>query len=257
MKRTLYIAGIAALTTLGLTAMTQATVIASYDFNGADRTAQLQDKALSAEVDASVFSFGAGLLSTTPIVNTAPSPTSYVYDEGTGNAVAGPLSGDQHTLIGTESTFGFSDRSGTGGSTEATAITDNDYLQFSFTVEAGQMVDMGILSWREYSRNTTRGASDWSIFVSYDDFATSDLMGTGIVTDNFDYYEQSVDLSSEATLLASDTATIRLYMYGKTHVSAFNSEQGFDSFSLATVPEPSTTALLGLGGFALILRRRK
>ncbi len=32
---------------------------------------------------------------------------------------------------------------------------------------------------------------------------------------------------------------------------------GIDNISLDAVPEPTTTALLGLGGLALILRRRK
>jgi hypothetical protein len=31
----------------------------------------------------------------------------------------------------------------------------------------------------------------------------------------------------------------------------------FDNISVTSVPEPSSTALLGLGGLALILRRRK
>ena len=250
--KSLIIAGI-----LGAAISSQAATLVSYDFNGADRTAQLQDKALSAEVDASVFSFGAGLKSTTPIVNAKPSGTSYVYDEGTGSAVAGPLSGDQHTLIGTEISMGFSDRS--GGSTQATAITDNDYLQFSFTVEAGQTVDMGILSWQEYSRHTARGASAWSIFVSYDDFANSSLMGTGAAINGAVYTAQTVDLSGEATLIAGDTATIRLYMYGKTNGNWSNSETGFDSFSLTSVPEPSSFALLGgllALGHVMVRRRR-
>ena len=254
--KSLIIAGI-----LGAALSSQAATIVSYDFNGADRTAQLQDKALSAEVDASVFSFGAGLNSTTPIVNIAPTSSSRVYDDVTGTSVAQPtvLSGDQHTLIGTESSFGFSDRSGSGGSTQATAITDNDYLQFSFTVEAGQTVDMGILSWQQYSRNYTRGASSWSIFVSYDDFANSTLIDTGAAKDAFSYLEQSVDLSSEATLLAGDTATIRLYMYGKTNSNNSHSDTGFDSFSLTSVPEPSSFALLGgllALGHVMVRRRR-
>lgn len=190
--------------------------------------------------------------SSTPIVNTAPTGNTYVYDDLTG--------GDQYTLIGRESTFGFSDRSGTGGSTEATAITDNDYLQFSFTVEAGQTVDMGILSWQEYSRNSTRGAASWSIFVSYDDFTSSTFIDAGAAANGGTVYtEQSVDLSSEATLIAGETATIRLYIYGKTNNNNSNSEIGFDSFSLATVPEPSSFALLGgllALGHVMVRRRR-
>lgn len=42
-----------------------------------------------------------------------------------------------------------------------------------------------------------------------------------------------------------------------TDASANNRLLPFQSFDLAAVPEPSSTALLGLGGLALILRRRK
>jgi hypothetical protein len=58
---------------------------------------------------------------------------------------------------------------------------------------------------------------------------------------------------NEGTYTFTDTAKIRFRSGGDQNV-----EHGYlDNISITAVPEPTTTALLGLGGLALILRRRK
>ena len=62
--------------------------------------------------------------------------------------------------------------------------------------------------------------------------------------------------TSPLTLDPNDTYTISFLVESETgvgHYAAFNAL----TFNGTVVPEPSTTALLGLGGMALILRRRK
>jgi hypothetical protein len=105
----------------------------------------------------------------------------------------------------------------------------------------------------------TAGAKDLEILVassvggSFTSISNEILAkGTGSTTTDFGHF---VDLSSFA---AADN--VRLVRFNIT------SNQGFDfdlvglsevRFDGVAVPEPSTTALLGLGGLALILRRRK
>jgi hypothetical protein len=62
------------------------------------------------------------------------------------------------------------------------------------------------------------------------------------------------------TALAGDAGkTLSFTMSSKRNAGGGSSDLGIDNWDLAVVavPEPSSTALLGLGGLALILRRRK
>ncbi|MFT6792281.1 MAG: hypothetical protein ACJAR1_000260 [Rubritalea sp.] len=89
----------------------------------------------------------------------------------------------------------------------------------------------------------------------------SGVLGTADLGGNIGYpsdvYQRSVDLSSFAALDGSETYTITLQARG----TGFGHHKSLQAFTLngdtSAVPEPTTTALLGLGGLALILRRRK
>jgi len=56
----------------------------------------------------------------------------------------------------------------------------------------------------------------------------------------------------------TDTASIRIHVIGGTQATQNNNSGTFvDNISVTAIPEPSSAALLGLGGLALILHRRR
>lgn len=66
----------------------------------------------------------------------------------------------------------------------------------------------------------------------------------------------SFDLDSLGTLAIDQNVTFAIAI-SSNRDNYFNVGTGIDDIVIGTVPEPSSAALLGLGGFALILRRRK
>ncbi|MDG1358552.1 MAG: PEP-CTERM sorting domain-containing protein [Akkermansiaceae bacterium] len=84
--------------------------------------------------------------------------------------------------------------------------------------------------------------------------------GTVLATENFDAVTGTTfsDIANRSVTFSTSGGgevgqEIRLLF---TSTTPSNLQVGIDNISLS-VPEPSTTALLGLGGLALILRRRK
>ena len=85
-----------------------------------------------------------------------------------------------------------------------------------------------------------------SIGVSASDFAAF-TAPTGIFT------APALDLPGSAALPDGEIDGFALLLENKVFADNFR----IDDIALTTVPEPSSAALLGLGGLALILRRRK
>ncbi|MGB0775863.1 MAG: PEP-CTERM sorting domain-containing protein, partial [Akkermansiaceae bacterium] len=64
-------------------------------------------------------------------------------------------------------------------------------------------------------------------------------------------------LASEADVVALNAFIKANYTIGGRYLELSDNTGGERTLSVIAVPEPSSTALLGLGGLALILRRRK
>lgn len=97
--------------------------------------------------------------------------------------------------------------------------------------------------WSQYqaqARNTTFTAASGTVGTTLGPIATSNAPATGL-TDPIHFI--SGTFTSDGT--------------GKLTISAGSNRPAVNGVQIDAVPEPSTTALLGLGGLALILRRRK
>jgi hypothetical protein len=83
-----------------------------------------------------------------------------------------------------------------------------------------------------------------------------DTSGTVAIVGNGLSETKSCDLDTGIGFTGSDAVWLRITQVAKPTFGA-NNVVLFDEITATYVPEPSTTALLGLGGFALIMRRRK
>lgn len=92
-----------------------------------------------------------------------------------------------------------------------------------------------------------------NLILSYDAttgiLAAKTLDGTGVLG--------SVDVVNDWGMSASDTFAFGIQGNSGNIAAADGDDMWLDNMSLETVPEPSSTALLGLGGLALMLRRRR
>jgi hypothetical protein len=196
-------------------------------------------------------------------------------------AVAGVVASQMSDAVGD---FDVSTSSGTaflrGTASEnslANAIMTPDYLQFTLTPAAGQVMSLTSFIFDHLASNdtTTAFTSNLSIFASLNGFATTpaagDALGTSTVTVNASIgagntllgNDVAFSLSAPAfqNLTSSSTVTFRIYGFD----NATGSEQinRIDDIridgQLTAVPEPSSM-LLALSGFGLVawrqLRRR-
>jgi hypothetical protein len=152
------------------------------------------------------------------------------------------------------------------------AQTANKYFQFSLTVPGGSDVDLTSLTF-DVARGG--GATPRGFFIrsSLDNFAstvavtgspaftanTTNPIGNDITTARPTYTAATADLSAFQNIqdLAGDTVTFRVY----TYAPAAGNSIDFDNITIngdaSNVPEPASLATLGLGGLALIRRRRR
>lgn len=155
----------------------------------------------------------------------------------------------------------------------ANSLANNSYLSFIISSEAGQAFDITSVQVADVNFNT--GATmQWELRTSVDNFAT----GFGL-TDITSNAAEGIELFSPVGVTAQTSVELRLYSWwtvnggseanihlrnDKTSIVDFPDATGHLSDpivlvngSVSAVPEPSSAALLGLGGLSLIMRRRK
>lgn len=200
-------------------ATTAATTIATYTLAG-----NLTDSASAPGITASSVVVGAGLI----------------------EAYTG--SGDTEGLGGNLGAFGFG-----GSSSLAATITSDNYISFSITPTS--TLDLDELSF-SLQANSLNGTHQYAIFSDYGatPFTNGNQIATGNIGTAGGTFIETVDLSSLTGITAA--TEVRIYLY-RTGTNTSNSFTKIQDINLTAVPEPSSAALLGLGGLALILRRRK
>ena len=155
------------------------------------------------------------------------------------------------------------------------AWSSGQYWEFSVTADAGFSFDLDTLTF-DIGR-AGNGTNDWAIRTSVDGFA-ADVeyrnQGTlGNVTGQTVNFNTFADTGMSGTSGGGEgaftagqfdglsTITIRIAYDDRQGNSGTGSATRMDNWTVngtvIAVPEPSSTALLGLGGLALILRRRK
>ncbi len=125
----------------------------------------------------------------------------------------------------------------------------------------GETIDLNTLTFDMggYGAQTGHGFGVYS-----DDYSATyiDSLASGITFDNSASSSQSVDLSSITGLQNDDIVFFRMH-FSKGASSSTARAMVFDNFvfdgtvNTVTVPEPTAATLLGLGGLALMARRKR
>ena len=136
----------------------------------------------------------------------------------------------------------------------------NNTLPNFITFDLGDNYHLDSLKVWNYNdpSNLTIGARDVTISVASSDGATYPGAFTDIWTGEFDQAPglDNIDFGQVIALNVSDVRLVRFDITSNYGFTALGGLTGFSEVRFAT-PEPSSTALLGLGGFALMLRRKR
>ncbi|MCP5538437.1 MAG: PEP-CTERM sorting domain-containing protein [Akkermansiaceae bacterium] len=152
-----------------------------------------------------------------------------------------------------------------------TAGNKSQTMSFSVDIAAGADADLTTISFshgyfNDANSNASTSGIIWYLQVeegantyNYDSSSTTWTHNGGA---NFQWNPNNpytVTLDSALTALSDTTVTFTWGFDGQRSNNLDNQSNWLDDITLTytAVPEPSTTALLGLGGLALILRRRK
>lgn len=157
--------------------------------------------------------------------------------------------------------------------TQATAA--DSYFSFTVTNNSGLALQLDTFSVDTAYTNSFRAG--YGLFSSADGFdaIAADLIASRETTTNFASFDeasttQETDLLTlsgaganvaSTDFLLADGDSLTFFLVGSQNSSSDTRSWEFDNISISgttiPVPEPSSTALLGLGGLALLLRRRK
>jgi len=140
-----------------------------------------------------------------------------------------------------------------GSTTEASAIANNRYFEFTVEIDLGQSLDLMTLA-MDAARGGGATQRGFAFYTSLDGFA--DAIHSGYIPaqrPNFTHYE--FDLSGSPYQDLTGSVDFRFYVYSP---SAGNTVE-FDNIVLTgeAVPEPATLILCGAGVLTCLWRRRK
>lgn len=141
---------------------------------------------------------------------------------------------------------------------------DDEYIGFTITPENGAVFNLGALYFNEAANNTFGAPAQWQLRSSVDAFAST--IASGTITSGFqDIASAGYTVINLPSSFDAVSNAVEFRLYG-TDFSTFSnqwfvanpSEGPYANFTLdgVLVPEPASMALIGLGGFAMIRRRR-
>lgn len=250
-------------------------ILARYDFEvanpGVDSTPNtpanpntLAPVNLAAGLTASAISLGGDLTVSGGGTSTNTSHRTGVHDYNSGvypgSATDFVASGGQNANGTTASGALYLSKAQVSNGTAVDTAT-SEYFAFNLTPQAGNTLQLSSLSLFALETGGNDGAV-LSLYYSFDNFATFNLVGAGNITIPESYGSGlSIDLSSIAELQdvdSSESLAFRVYTADGNNGSAGRSLRFDDVIVRGTViPEPGAGALLALGLAAVCLVRRR
>jgi len=243
-------------------ATTHAVVIAGYDFDDGAGGGTLAATVSDANVTASNFGTGAGLINN---INLGNGNNNLSNLDAEGN-VFGTANGAD--FGGARGAFGFADHNNQGTAARLNqALNQGDYMTFTVTPDAGFELGLESFTFRTRVNQLNNSADYWALFSSVDGFMSSadqiasqrtTVINTYGVPGSGDVNNVVVDLSAADFQDLTGPIEFRLAIYGGNASSS--SATLFDKVivngDVTPIPEPSSLLLLTLGLGGLTIRRR-
>lgn len=224
-----------------------------------------------------VFWAISGLLAGSTAALAAPITITYTFTGSPGNQVSEPVDANPTGGTASDITRGSGIIANDGDNsinsrawTTASSLDANDYYQWIITPDAGYELDLTNIAWT--GRRSGTGPRSFDLRFSLDGFASSSSLGiiqVGDTTNNFRTtytgFTDIMDVTVPVTFrlfgysAEGSAGTFRLGISNSDSPSTLpaNLQLMGDLSPVASVPEPGTLALLGLGLAGLAAARRR